>query len=150
MYAIIETGGKQYKVSKGEKVYVENLGLEEGKKVKFENVLAYSDGKKLVAGKPYVKDVSVSGKVVKNGKGKKVIVFKFKAKKGYKRTQGHRQPYTLVEITEIKQVEKKTTTTKKSTATKKTTTTKKTTAAKKATAAKKTAAKTADKKTDKE
>lgn len=108
MYAIIETGGKQYKVSKGDQVYIEKLGKDEGKTVNFDKVLAFSDGKNLKTGKPYLKDIKVSGKVVKNGKGKKIIIFKFKAKKGYKRTQGHRQPYTCVEITNVKAVEKKT------------------------------------------
>ena len=108
MYAIIETGGKQYKVSKGDKVYIEKLGKEEGKTVNFDKVLAFSDGETLKTGTPYLKDIKVSGKVAKNGKGKKIIVFKFKAKKGYKKTQGHRQPYTCVEITNVKAVEKKT------------------------------------------
>ncbi len=94
MYAIIETGGKQYKVSKGDQVYNDKI-------------LAFSDGKSLKTGSPYLKGIKVSGKVVKNGKSKKIIVFKFKAKKGYKRTQGHRQPYTCVEITNVKAVEKK-------------------------------------------
>ncbi|MBN1623586.1 MAG: 50S ribosomal protein L21 [Clostridia bacterium] len=107
MYAIIETGGKQYKVSKGDKVYVESLGAEENQIVTFEKVLAYSDGENLLAGTPYLKDIKVAGKVVKNGKGKKIIVFKFKAKKGYKKTQGHRQPYTCVEITDLNKAEKK-------------------------------------------
>lgn len=107
MYAIIETGGKQYKVSEGDKVYVEKLGMEEGKVVTFDKVLAYSDDKKLTTGKPYLKDMKVSGKVVKNGKEKKIVVFKFKAKKGYKKTQGHRQPYTCVEITSLGKAEKK-------------------------------------------
>jgi large subunit ribosomal protein L21 len=109
MYAIIETGGKQYKVSKGDQVFVEKLDKEEGKTVKFDKVLAFSDGKKLNTGKPYLKDVKVSGKVVKNGKGKKIVVFKFKPKKGYKRTQGHRQPYTCVEITNVSVAAKKAT-----------------------------------------
>ncbi len=108
MYAIIETGGKQYKVSKGDVIYIEKLGKEEGKNVTFSNVMAYSDGETLKTGTPYLKDVKVTGKVVKNGKGKKVVVFKFKPKKGYKRTQGHRQPYTSVEITNLKVTEKKT------------------------------------------
>ena len=107
MYAIIETGGKQYRVSKGDQVFVEKLDKEEGKTVNFDKILAFSDGKKLKTGSPYLKGIKVTGKVVKNGKGKKIIVFKFKAKKGYKRTQGHRQPYTCVEITNVKAVEKK-------------------------------------------
>ena len=108
MYAIIETGGKQYKVTEGDQVFIEKLDKEEGKKVNFDKVLAFSDGKKLKTGKPFLKDIKVSGKVVKNGKAKKIIVFKFKPKKGYKRTQGHSQPYTCVEITNVKAVEKKT------------------------------------------
>lgn len=108
MYAIIETGGKQYRVSEGDQVFVEKLDKEEGKTVNFDKILAFSDGESLKTGTPYLKGVKVSGKVVKNGKGKKIIVFKFKPKKGYKRTQGHRQPYTCVEITSVKPVEKKT------------------------------------------
>lgn len=106
MYAVIETGGKQYKVSKGDRIYVEKLGLDEDDKVIFDKVLAFSSDGDIVAGKPYVKDVQVTGKVIKNGKGKKIIVFKLKAKKGYRRTQGHRQPYTLVEITDLKSDDK--------------------------------------------
>jgi len=101
MYAILKTGGKQYKVTEGDVIYIEKLDIEENKKVIFDEVLAYSDGKKLKTGKPYLKDVKVEGKVLSTGKGKKIIVFKFKAKKGYKRTQGHRQPYTKVEINKI-------------------------------------------------
>lgn len=108
MYAIIETGGKQYKVSEGDQVFVEKLDKEEGNTVDFDKVLAFSNGEKLTTGTPYLKDVKVSGNVVKNGKGKKIIVFKFKAKKNYKKTQGHRQPYTCVEITSIKEAAKKT------------------------------------------
>lgn len=107
MYAIIETGGKQYRVSKGDLVYLEKLGIEEGGSVTFDKVLAYSDGKKLTTGKPYLKNMEVLGKVIKNGKSKKIIVFKFKPKKGYKRTQGHRQPYTSVEITVVGKTEAK-------------------------------------------
>ncbi len=110
MYAIVETGGKQYKVTEGDIVFVEKLDVEEGKSITFDKVLAYSDGKKLKFGKPYLKDVKVKATVVTNGKGKKIIVFKFKAKKGYKRTQGHRQPYTKVEIKKITVVAKKTAT----------------------------------------
>ncbi len=109
MYAIIKTGGKQYKVSEGDQVYIEKLDKEEGKTVNFDKILAFSDGEKLKTGTPFLKDVKVSGKVIKNGKAKKIIVFKFKAKKGYKRKQGHRQPYTCVEITNVKVVEKKVT-----------------------------------------
>jgi large subunit ribosomal protein L21 len=102
MYAIIETGGKQYKVSEDDKIFVERLDAKEGDSVVFDKVLAMSEDGKTIFGKPYVKGAEVTGKAVKNGKGKKVTVFKFKAKKGYKKTQGHRQPYTCVEITGLK------------------------------------------------
>ncbi len=102
MYAIIEACGKQYKVSEGDVVFFEKLDTEEGKKVTFKDVVLVSDDKKVQVGNPYVKGVKVEGKVVSHGKGKKILVFKYKAKKNYKRTRGHRQPYTKVEITAIK------------------------------------------------
>ena len=102
MYAIIESCGRQYKVSEGDIVFFEKLDAEEGKKVTFDNVVLVSDGKDIKVGAPYVKDAKVEGSVVKNGKGKKIIVYKYKAKKNYRRTQGHRQPYTKVEIKSIK------------------------------------------------
>ena len=102
MYAIIESCGKQYKVTEGDVVFFEKLDVEEGKKVTFDNVVLVSDDKKVEVGTPYVKGVKVEGKVVSHGKGKKIIVYKYKAKKNYRRTQGHRQPYTKVEITKIK------------------------------------------------
>ena len=102
MYAIIESCGKQYKVAEGDVVFFEKLDVEEGKKVTFDKVVLVSDDKKVEVGAPYVKGVKVEGKVVANGKGKKIIVYKYKAKKNYRRTQGHRQPYTKVEITSIK------------------------------------------------
>lgn len=102
MYAIIEACGKQYKVSKGDVVFFEKLDSEEGKKVKFDKVILVSDGGKIEVGTPYVKGAIVEGKVVAHGKGKKIIVFKYKAKKNYRRKQGHRQPYTKVEITSVK------------------------------------------------
>ena len=102
MYAIIESCGKQYKVAEGDVIFFEKLDTEEGKKVTFDNVILVSDDKKVEVGAPYVKGVKVEGKVVANGKGKKIIVYKYKAKKNYRRTQGHRQPYTKVEITKIK------------------------------------------------
>ena len=103
MYAIIESCGKQYKVAEGDIVFFEKLDVEEGKKVTFENVILVSeeDGKVQI-GNPYVKGIKVEGKVVSQGKAKKILVFKYKAKKNYRRTQGHRQPYTKVEITGIK------------------------------------------------
>ena len=101
MYAIIESCGKQYKVAEGDVVFFEKLDVEEGKKVTFDNVVLVSDDKKVEVGAPYVKGVKVEGKVVSHGKGKKILVYKYKAKKNYRRTQGHRQPYTKVEITKI-------------------------------------------------
>ena len=108
MHAIIESCGKQYKVTEGDVVYFEKLETEEGKKVTFSNVVLFSDDKKVEVGAPYVKGVKVEGKVVEHGKGKKIIVYKYKAKKNYRRTQGHRQPYTKVEITKIALPAKKT------------------------------------------
>ena len=102
MYAIIEACGKQYKVEEKEIVFFEKLDAEEGKKVSFDNVILVSDDKKVQVGNPYVKGVKVEGKVVSHGKGKKIIVFKMKAKKNERTKQGHRQPYTKVEITSIK------------------------------------------------
>lgn len=130
MYAIIESCGKQYKVSEGDVVFFEKLGTEEGKKVTFKEVVLVSDDKKVEVGAPYVKGAKVEGKVIEHGKGKKIIVYKYKAKKNYRRTYGHRQPYTKVQITKIalaaekaaksEEVAEKPATTKKAT-TKKTT-----------------------------
>ncbi len=108
MYAIIESCGKQYKVAEGDVVFFEKLDAEEGKKVTFDNVILVSEEGKVQIGNPYVKGVKVEGKVVSHGKGKKIIVFKMKPKKNYRRKQGHRQPYTKVEITSIKTAAKKT------------------------------------------
>ena len=113
MYAIIESCGKQYKVAEGDVVFFEKLDAEEGKKVTFDKVILVSEDGKVQVGAPYVKGVKVEGKVVSHGKGKKIIVFKMKAKKNYRRKQGHRQPYTKVEITTIKTATKKAETAKK-------------------------------------
>ena len=107
MYAIIESCGKQYKVAQGDVVFFEKLDAEEGKKVTFDKVILVSEDGKVQVGNPYVKDVKVEGKVVSHGKAKKIIVFKMKPKKNYRRKQGHRQPYTKVEITSIKTAAKK-------------------------------------------
>ena len=107
MYAIIESCGRQYKVTEGDVVFFEKLEVEEGKKVTFDKVILVSNDKKVEVGAPYVKGVKVEGKVVSHGKGKKILVYKYKAKKNYRRTQGHRQPYTKVEITKIKTAEAK-------------------------------------------
>lgn len=102
MYAIIESCGRQYKVTEGDVVFFEKLDAEEGKKVSFDNVILVSDDGKVQVGNPYVNGVKVEGKVVSHGKAKKIIVFKMKAKKNERTKQGHRQPYTKVEITSIK------------------------------------------------
>ena len=102
MYAIIEACGKQYKVLEGDTVFFEKLDAEVGKKVTFDKVILVSDEKEVKVGNPYVKGVKVEGKVLSHGKGKKIIVFKMKAKKNERTKQGHRQPYTKVEITSIK------------------------------------------------
>ena len=101
MYAIIEACGRQYKVQEGETVFFEKLDTEEGKKVTFDKVILVSD-EKVEVGNPYVTGVKVEGKVVSHGKGKKVLVFKYKPKKNERKTRGHRQEYTKVEITSIK------------------------------------------------
>jgi len=119
MYAIIETCGKQYKVAEGDVVFFEKLDAEEGKKVSFDKVVLVSDDKKVEVGAPYVKGVKVEGKVLANGKAKKIVVYRYKAKKNERRTQGHRQPYTKVEITSVKlAAEKKETKTEAKTETK--------------------------------
>lgn len=101
MHAIIETGGKQYKVAEGDTLFIEKLNAEAGEAVTFDKVLAVVDGDKATFGTPVVEGAKVDASVVKNGKGKKVIVFKYKPKKGYRRKQGHRQPYTKVTIGKI-------------------------------------------------
>ena len=101
MHAIIETGGKQYKVTEGDTLFIEKLAVEAGENVTFDKVLAVIDGDKITVGTPVVEGAKVDASVVKNGKGKKVIVFKYKPKKGYRRKQGHRQPYTKVTIGKI-------------------------------------------------
>ena len=101
MKAIIVTGGKQYTVAEGDVLYVEKLGVEAEQNVKFEQVLAVLDGENTKIGAPVVEGAVVEAKVVKNGKGKKITVFKYKPKKGEKKKIGHRQPYTKVEITKI-------------------------------------------------
>ena len=101
MFAVIETGGKQYKVSEGDIIFVEKLEAEEGSEFTFDKVLAVSTNDGLTVGKPTVAGASVKGSVVKNGKGKKIYVFKYKSKKNEKKKIGHRQPYTKVQITTI-------------------------------------------------
>ena len=97
MYAVIETGGKQYRVQEGDVITVEKLNVEAGETVEFDKVLVLA-GEELKVGAPYVEGAKVVGEVVENGKAKKVIIFKYKAKKDYRKKQGHRQPYTMVKI----------------------------------------------------
>ena len=101
MQAIIVTGGKQYNVTEGQLVYIEKLNAEAGEAVVFDQVLAIVDGENSKFGTPAIEGAKVEAKVVRNGKGKKITVFKFKAKKNYRRRQGHRQPYTKVTIEKI-------------------------------------------------
>jgi len=101
MLAVIKTGGKQYLVSPGKIIKVEKLKGEEGSEVKFDKVLLVEKNKKIEVGDPLVKGAQVTGKVIKQGKDKKVISFKYKAKKRYRTKKGHRQPFTEVEILKI-------------------------------------------------
>ena len=101
MYAIIETGGKQYKVENGDRVVVEKLNVADGEAVVFDKVLVLADEAGVKVGTPYVEGVTVEVTAVETGKGKKVVIFKYKAKKDYRKKQGHRQPYTMVEINSI-------------------------------------------------
>ena len=101
MNAIIVTGGKQYAVAEGDVVYIEKLDQEAGDAVVFDRVLAIVDGENTTFGSPVVAGASVEAKIVKNGKGRKIRIFKYNPKKGYRRRQGHRQPYTKVEIGRI-------------------------------------------------
>ena len=101
MYAVIETGGKQYKVTEGETIFVEKLTADEGAEVVFDKVLVAGEGSDVRVGAPAIDGASVTAKVVKNGKSKKITVFTYKPKKNEKRKMGHRQPYTKVEIVKI-------------------------------------------------
>ena len=101
MKAVIVTGGKQYTVAEGDILFIEKLNAEENAVVKFDEVLAVLDGENSKIGAPVVEGAAVEAKVVKNGKGKKITIFKYKPKKNEKKKMGHRQPYTKVEITKI-------------------------------------------------
>jgi large subunit ribosomal protein L21 len=101
MFAVIETGGKQFKVSEGDIIYVEKIGLNAGDSVVFDRVLAVVNGAEVTAGTPAVEGARVEGKVIKNGKSRKIMIFKYNAKKNYRRRQGHRQPFTKVQIDKI-------------------------------------------------
>jgi len=101
MLAVIRTGGKQYLVSPGQKIKIEKVEAKEGSEIKFDEVLLLEKGKKLEIGTPLVKEVKVTGKIIRHGKAKKVIIFKYKPKTRYKVKKGFRQPFTEIEITKI-------------------------------------------------
>ncbi|MGB9812521.1 MAG: 50S ribosomal protein L21 [Thermovenabulum sp.] len=101
MYAILETGGKQYKVSEGDVIRIEKLSAGEGEAVEFDKVLAISKEGELIVGKPFVENAKVKATILKHGKGEKIIVFKYKPKKNYRKKKGHRQPFTEVKIEKI-------------------------------------------------
>ncbi len=101
MYAVIETGGKQYKVSEGDVIFIEKLEAAEGEAVTFDKVLVVADGENVTVGAPAVDGATVTAKVEKQGKAKKIYVFKMKRKKNYRRKKGHRQPFTKVTIEKI-------------------------------------------------
>ena len=101
MYAIVETGGKQYRVSEGDVITVERLDAEVGTKVELDRVLLLGEGEDLKVGTPYIDGAAVIAEVVEHGKAKKVIIFKYKSKKDYRKKQGHRQPYTMLRIEDL-------------------------------------------------
>lgn len=102
VYAVIKTGGKQFKVSEGDVIKVEKLNLEAGETVTFDEVLLLNDGNgSLKVGNPIVQNAKVMAEVIEQGKAKKIIVFKYKKRKNYRKKQGHRQPYTKIKITKI-------------------------------------------------
>ena len=102
MYAIVDSGGKQYKVQEGEILRVEKLAGEVGDDVSFDKILMFSDGENVNIGTPLLEDVAVSGHIVEQGKAKKIIVFKYKRRKRYRRKRGHRQQFTAVKVDSIK------------------------------------------------
>lgn len=101
MYALIETGGKQYRVQKDDVLFIEKLNAQEGETVTFEKILLVNKDGETVVGKPVVQGAKVTAKVLAHGRGKKITVFKYKPKKNYKKKQGHRQPFTKVQIESI-------------------------------------------------
>lgn len=101
MYAIVSTGGKQYKVQEGDILRIEKISGDVGDPVTFNQVLLYSDGEKVTVGQPVLEDIAVNAHIIEQGKAKKIIVFKYKRRKRYRRTQGHRQQYTAVKIDKI-------------------------------------------------
>ena len=101
-YAVVASGGKQYKVKEGDILKVEKLDGEVGQEISFDNVLMVSDGENVMIGQPLLEQVSVSGEIVEQGKHRKIIVFKYKKRKRYRKKQGHRQAFTAVRIQSIK------------------------------------------------
>ena len=101
MYAVIKTGGKQYRVSEGETLHVEKLAGKAGDEIAFDEVLLVGSGEDVKVGRPHVAGAKVKAEIVGHGRGKKIIVFKMKRRKNYRRKQGHRQPYTRIKITGI-------------------------------------------------
>ena len=101
MYAVVESGGKQYRVEEGDTLKVEKLPGEVGQEIAFDNVLLFSDGENVKIGQPVLSDVAVSGHIVEQGKAAKIIVFKYKRRKRFRRKQGHRQQYTAIKIDKI-------------------------------------------------
>lgn len=101
MYAVIKTGGKQYRVSPGDLLRVEKVDGNIGDAVSFDKVLMTSDGDNINLGKPYLEDTTVNGRIASHGKDKKVVVFKYKRRKGYRKKRGHRQHFTLIKIEDI-------------------------------------------------
>jgi len=101
MYVVIQTGGKQYRVAQGDVLMVEKLAGQAGDPVIFDKVLMASDGENVQVGKPYVENAKVLGRLKRQDKSKKIIVFKFKRRKGFRRTRGHRQPFSLIRIESI-------------------------------------------------
>jgi large subunit ribosomal protein L21 len=104
MYAVIESGGKQHRVSAGDEVMVEKLAGEVGETISFDKVLLTSDGETVNVGKPYLENTRVVGRITRHDKHKKIVVFKYKRRKGYRKKRGHRQPFTLVKIENIEGV----------------------------------------------
>lgn len=101
MYAVIQTGGKQHKVSPGDELKVEKLNGNPGDVIIFDQVLMIADGDNIKIGRPYLEDSKVKARIIRHGKDRKIIVFKYKRRKNYKRKKGHRQHYTLIKIEEV-------------------------------------------------
>ncbi len=101
MYAVIQSGGKQYRVSPGEMVKIEKLTGKAGDPVVFDKVLMTSDGEKVTLGSPYLSEARVTGRITRHGKNRKIVVFKYKRRKGYRKKQGHRQDFTLVKVEDV-------------------------------------------------